>query len=841
MAFYTTLYTSKIANRVQSTFFSEVISTSLTDEEQTLCEGALTQKECLEALKKMEPDKTPGTDGLPAEFYKVFWKDISFFLISALNYAFDSGCLSVTQRRGVIKLIPKKDAELYFIKNWRPITLLNTDYKIAAKSIANRIKLVLPNLINHDQTGFLKGRFIGENIRLIDSIIQYATERNIPGLLLFIDFEKAFDSLEWPFIHDTLRSYGFGASLINWVKTLYSHSESCILNNGWASNFFEIQRGVRQGCPLSPYLFMLSAEVLATAIRKNTSIKGISVNDVEIKLSQYADDTTLILDGSAESLRSSLATFDNFSKVSGLRLNDKKTEALWIGASIGNDKILLPGKELKWPKDKVKSLGLWISTDPELSASLNYKEKLEKVKEILRCWKYRRLTLLGKITVIKSLVVSQLVYLLSPLRSNYRILNEINDLLYTFLWNGKGDKIKRKIMINDLSAGGLKMIDISSFNKSLKTTWIKKYLNNNNKGKWKIFFDIALKNYGCQSFFSYNLNVRDTSSTIATSDAFVKELLGIWAEVNFEPEITSKDHFLDQQLWHNSLIKIANKTVFFKNWFIKGITRVKHLLGPDNNFLSLNDFRCKYGIDPRPLSFYGLISVVKSLRAVSNFQDLQNTNHEYEPLTTRILQAKKATTLIYKKIISNKSLTPELSQKKWLKDCGLPINDNINWTAAYLLAKKCTKSTKLIEFQFKFLHRRVPTKNFLFRIGLQSDENCSFCHTSSESIIHLFWSCSQTSHFWNKLTEWLKHSNLLPRDYVLTNTTALGLRPDISQFALLINYCFLLARYHIWLAKTKEDRPNLTHFICTLKSQYEIETKSGDTKKWKPLTGCRRI
>ena len=319
-------------------------------------------------------------------------------------------------------------------------------------------------------------------------------------------------------------------------------------------------------------------------------------------------------------------------------------------------------------------------------------------------------------------------------------------------------------------------------------------------------------------------------------------LLGIWAGGNFEPEITSKDHFLDQQLWHNSLIRIANKTVFFfKNWFIKGITRVKHPLGPDNNFLSLNDFRCKYGIDPRPLSFYGLISAAKSLRTDSNFQDLQCTNHEYEPLTTRILQSKKATPLIYKKLIINKSLTPESSQKKWLKDCGLPINDNINWTAAYLLAKKCTESTKLIEFQFKFLHRRIQTKNFLFKIGLQSDENCSFCHTSSDSIIHLFWSCSQTSYFWNKLTEWLKHSNLLPRDYVLTNTTALGLRPDISQFALLINYCFLLARYHIWLAKTKEDHPNLTHFICTLKSQYEIEIKSGDTKKWKPLTGYMRI
>ena len=230
---------------------------------------------------------------------------------------------------------------------------------------------------------------------------------------------------------------------------------------------------------------------------------------MEIKLSQYADDTTLILDGSRESLLSSLAMLDDFSKVSGLRLNDKKTEALWIGASIGNDKILVPGKELKWPKDEVKSLGLWVSTDPELSASLNYNEKLEKVKELLRCWKYRRLTLLGKISVIKSLIVSQLVYLLSSIRSNYKVLNEINDLLYTFLWNGKGDKIKRKIMINDFAAGGIKMVDISSFNKSLKTTWIKKYLDNNNKGKWKIFFDITLKNIAVKTFFP-------TTSTLET-------------------------------------------------------------------------------------------------------------------------------------------------------------------------------------------------------------------------------------------------------------------------------------------------------------------------------------
>ena len=127
----------------------------------------------------MEAEKTPGTDGLPAEFYKVFWKDISVTLIDALNYAYEKGQLPVTQRRGIIKLLPKKDTEPYFLKNWRPLTQLNCDYEIAAKSIANRLKNFIPKVIDNDQTGFIKDRFIGENIRLIDRVVCYAKEKNL--------------------------------------------------------------------------------------------------------------------------------------------------------------------------------------------------------------------------------------------------------------------------------------------------------------------------------------------------------------------------------------------------------------------------------------------------------------------------------------------------------------------------------------------------------------------------------------------------------------------------------------------------------------------------------------
>ena len=120
-------------------------------------------------------------------------------MIDALNYSRENGKLPISQRRGIIKLIPKKDAELNLVKNWRPLTLLNCDYKIATKALANRFKPFLQKLISHDQTGFIKNRFIGENIRLIDGVIKYTAAKNIPGLLLFLDFEKAFDTLEWPF------------------------------------------------------------------------------------------------------------------------------------------------------------------------------------------------------------------------------------------------------------------------------------------------------------------------------------------------------------------------------------------------------------------------------------------------------------------------------------------------------------------------------------------------------------------------------------------------------------------------------------------------------------------
>ena len=179
---------------------------------------------------------------------------------------------------------------------------------------------------------------------------------------------------------------------------------------------------------------------------------------------------------------------------------------------------------------------MWLSTDPDLTVSLNYNDKLKKIKAILGCWKLRRLGLLRKITVLKSLVASQLTYIFSPLQTNNKVIKEINGMFYNFLWNDKGDKIKRNIMINDYPEGGLKMIDIDSFDRSLKAVWIKKYLDTGNQGGWKSFFDLELRKYRGVVTLNGNLNKNDTC-ILKVSDPFIKEILEIWSEVIFEQTV----------------------------------------------------------------------------------------------------------------------------------------------------------------------------------------------------------------------------------------------------------------------------------------------------------------
>ena len=187
--------------------------------------------------------------------------------------------MPLTQRQGIITCIPKGDKDRKELKNWRPISLLNIIYKLTTTCIANRINLFLNSIIHADQTGFIPSRCIGENIRLIYDILWEAEQNQIPGLLLLIDFEQAFDTVEWQFISKTLEYFNFGPSNKKWINLFYTEPQSCVIQNGHISEFFVLERGCRQGDPISPYIFIMCAEILGNLVRFSPKIKGICVNN----------------------------------------------------------------------------------------------------------------------------------------------------------------------------------------------------------------------------------------------------------------------------------------------------------------------------------------------------------------------------------------------------------------------------------------------------------------------------------------------------------------------------------------------------------------------------------
>ena len=223
-----------------------------------------------------------------------------------------------------MSIIPKKDKDLRQLKNWRPLSLLNTDYKIITKLLAKRLQNVIGKLISTDQNGYIRRRFIGDNIRTISDIIEYTSINNPSGIIALIDFEKTFDTVNLSFLQSTLSAFGFGENFINWINILYTDINSCCMNNGHASAFFKLSRGIRQGCPISALLFILVAETLAITLRSSGTVQGLTINGEIFKISQLADDTTLFLRNTC-SLNAAFVVLDKYYAGAGLKLNRAKT------------------------------------------------------------------------------------------------------------------------------------------------------------------------------------------------------------------------------------------------------------------------------------------------------------------------------------------------------------------------------------------------------------------------------------------------------------------------------------------------------------------------------------
>ena len=205
--FYSKLYKNAYVKTEEEClqYLSNLNTPVLTEDEISLCEGKLTLNECWEALNSMKSGKNPGNDGFTKEFYVSFFGELGPLLLKTFNYSFEKGELSASQKQAVITLIQKKDRHVTLIKNWRPISLINVDSKIESKALMARIKTIIHNLISYDQTAYVKGRYIGESVNLIDDSLKYAENENIDGILFAADIEEAFDSVDHTFIYASVK------------------------------------------------------------------------------------------------------------------------------------------------------------------------------------------------------------------------------------------------------------------------------------------------------------------------------------------------------------------------------------------------------------------------------------------------------------------------------------------------------------------------------------------------------------------------------------------------------------------------------------------------------------
>ena len=458
----------------------------LTDDEMTEIDQPLTKEELDNALKQMKNNKSPGMDGFSPEFYKKIWPQLGYFFLNCAQECFKRGELTESQTQGLITCLPKTGKARNLLKNWRPISLLNTTYKLISACITNRIRKILDKLISSEQKGFIPGRTISDCSRLMYDIIFSCQNLNIDGLILLIDFEKAFDSLSWPFIHETLKKFNFGPNLQKWVKILQYRSNSRIILNGHLSEPFYLERGCRQGDPLSPYLFILCAETLTLAFKQSRKIEGITIYNKEHRLSLYADDTSIFIKATEANLKHSLEILEWFYQKSGLKMNMSKTKVIRIGPIRETDRRFCRENNLDWVS-KFTALGINYDTlNLNNITELNIETKMQTMEKMMQQWQQRNITPMGRVTVYKSLILSKIIHLLQALPSPKReTITNIERLATNFIWRGKRHEINNQLICASLEQGGLNMFNLSEFDKSLKISWLQKI--HTQEPDWKEF------------------------------------------------------------------------------------------------------------------------------------------------------------------------------------------------------------------------------------------------------------------------------------------------------------------------------------------------------------------
>lgn len=840
--FYSKLYSSQEPSdpNVMRTFFEGLDLPTVDENIRKSLDRPFSLDEINDAITCMQSGKCPGPDGFPTEFYKKFSPKLSPLLKNVFDDSFRSQCLPPTLRQASISLLLKKGKDPLNCSSYRPISLLNVDVKILAKVLALRLESVLPSLVSCDQTGFIKNRQLFFNIRRVFNILYTPSSAQVPEVLLSLDAAAAFDRVSWEYLFYVLQHFGFGNTFISWVKLLYTSPTASVRTNDTYSPYFPLQRGTRQGCPLSPLLFALVMEPLAATIRRQTDIKGIYRAHREHKISLYADDVLLFISDPTTSIPHILNTLSVFGSFSGYKLNIDKSELLPINAAAR--KISFHSLPFKVSNEGLKYLGVYVTKFFSQLIKANFNPLLQRTQQDLNRWSTLPLSLAGRISVIKMNILPKFLFLFQciPCFLTKSFFTKIDSVISSFIWNNKRPRIRKLFLQRPKMTGGMALPNFQIY-----------YWAANIRCLLYWFLDpSSMDSPGWLHIESHSCSPVSLSALLCSSiplhspqdcqNPVLLQSLKIWSQFRKHYGLVSLSVYAPVTSNHLFPASLLDHT--FYQWFQNGVLNIKSLYENDT-FMSFDQVRETFHLSPN--NFFRYLQVRHFVR--SHFTQFPSI-----PVSSSldaILEVQPALrgtiSRLYAKIFDLEACSLMIVKENWENDLGVNITEQ-QWSDILRRIHSTSICARHGLIQFKIVHRLHMSKVKLSKIYPEVDPICNRCKQVPATLFHTFWSCSSLTSFWSSIFE--AYSSI--SGVTIDPCPFIGLFGVPSEALSLQNpllnciaYSSLLARRLILLNWKNDKPPSFGRWICDVIFFLKVEkiryTLNGSTNNfyviWQPF------
>lgn len=787
-------------------------------EQNQLITQEITMTEIDNAISRLKTNKVPGGDGFPAEWYKTFRELLIPTLQKCFNYVLLGGKTPVSWKQAIISVIPKVGKDRTECSSYRPISVLNLDYRLFASIMAKRLEDILPDLIDTDQTGFIKNRQTQDNVRRALYLIESMSKSKTESLAISLDAEKAFDSVRWEFLYLVLQRFGFNDTVIRCLKSLYHLPTARIKINGGLSEVVNLERGCRQGCNLSPALFALFIEALAQVIREDVSITGISIKGMEHKLSLYADDVLVTLSNPKSSLPKLMTCLEEYGSYSGYKVNINKTQTLSFN--------YLPQENVrrkfnfKWNADVIKYLGVNIPKKLTDIYNVNYNPITREIKTDLDRWVPLTLSMYDRIETIKMNILPRLLFFFQslPVEIPKKQFDEWNRLISRFVWRGQKPRVRFSTLQLPKEQGGMSLPCLEDYYKAAQLRYLVCWCSCDYNAKWK---DIELS----QLDVPLQSVLGDTTSKIVQSDElsnWTRVALNIWFKECKNSKL-GRDARLLRWVAYDRDFKPGQLDSRFKQWIRKGITSYSTI----SSSAGLRSFQ--YLIDNHNLEkqdFY------RYLQLRHHFdRDIKNNKGTEMSLISIFIEAykgsthKKLVSRIYSKLQSNRNHSTLYVRDRWEKEANIVLTEE-EWLDICEIQSTTSSSGQWREFAWKNTMRFfiTPRRTYL-QSGRPGAGSCwRECNNSMADHYHIFWGCPAIQSYWLGI---VSEINLIMEFEVECsfNTVYLGNIPTTfnTQDKYLLKILLVASKKAITKKWLNKNPPTKEEWITIVKGVFEME------------------